>query len=84
MKYVLIVLAFASCTVSRPSGPIKLTVTHIIPNGYKSGIKEVWARKGYKVFMAQCEGLPDTVKVGTVLTALPADKPCNCLFHRIR
>jgi hypothetical protein len=82
--FFLFTVVFSGCVSLRPSGPIKLTVTHIIPNGYESGIKEVWARKGYKVFMAQCEGLPDTVKVGTVLTAMPTDKPCNCLFNRIR
>lgn len=82
--FFLFTLVFSGCVSLRPSGPIKLTVTHIIPNGYESGIKEVWARKGSRRFMAQCEGLSDTVKVGTVLTALPTDKPCNCLFNRIK
>lgn len=74
------------CAVQKPSTKvIRLTVTHVFPNGYDSGIKEVWARRGYMVYMAQCENLSDTVKVGTVITAIPAtNDTCNCLFKRIK
>lgn len=83
----ILVIAAAGCAAPKPA-ILRLRVTHIIPNGYSSGIKEVWARNSYRVYMAQCQNLSDTVKVGTVLTVLPyngqPDSLCNCVFKRIK
>lgn len=73
MKLLLIALVLASCTAAKP---IVLTVTS------NSG-KEVQARRGNEWWNAACT---DTIKPGTVITALPyAGQPdCNCIFKRVK
>lgn len=81
MKKILLAFAIAAgCAAPKPA-ILRLRVTHI------EG-KEVWARNSYRVYMAQCHNLSDTVKVGTVLTVRPyngqPDSLCNCVFKRIK
>ena len=62
---------------------IQLTVTKIKKSEDVSLIK---ARSGYKWYKAYCKNLPDSVKVGTKILAIPAILPdtCKCLFKRYK
>jgi hypothetical protein len=70
-------------TVERGEWVLKLTVTHVENNGER---KEVWAKAGYRIYKADCVGIPDSVKVGTVITSVPCKSKlqCPCVFVRIR
>lgn len=83
MKKLFIVFAFASCTVSKQAPNINLTVTYVHREGNNS---ELQARRGYQWWAANCKGLPDSVKLGTVITAQPTKRPdtCQCAFKRIK
>ena len=83
MKYILLLaLVFASCAVQRPVSPIKLTITYV---HRENGSAEVQARNGYKWYAAKCANLPDSVKVGTVITAEQTqNKNLDCVFKRIK
>lgn len=85
MKLLAIALFFAlvGCTATRQGAETKkLTVTHVEKQGLKT---EVFARRGYMVYRAEFDYLPDSVKVGSILTALPSNKDtCACLFKRIK
>lgn len=87
MKYILIAaaLVLTSCAVTKPAGPIRLTITYIHREAGKPTM--VQARDGYKFYNAKCQYLPDTVRVGSIITANPTkekDINCNCLFFRIK
>lgn len=62
---------------------ITLTVTFVFREGNKS---EVYARSSYRLYMANCTNLPDSVKVGTKLNAFSfkGQTDCICLFKRVR
>lgn len=81
MKRIILILAIAAAGCAAPKPAIRLRVTHI------EG-KEVWARSSYRIYMANCRNLPDSVRPGTVLTVQPyngqPDSLCNCIFKRIK
>jgi len=83
MKYLILIIFLASC-----SAPVlKLTVTHVEDLGR---FKAVYANRGYMVYKAEfAKGGPaDTLRRGSVITALPTDKgnpdSCKWVFRRIR
>lgn len=63
--------------------PIYLTVTHI---EREDSIAEVYAKRGYEVWMARCVNFPDSIKRGTKLTAqwIKKEDGCKCVFKRIK
>ena len=62
--------------------PKNLTVTHIQKIGLKT---EVYARKSYMIWLGVFDTLPDSVKVGSILTAYPSNvDSCTCIFKRIK
>lgn len=85
MKLLVFALFFAlvGCTASRyGAGTKNLTVTQVKKEGLKT---KVYARNGYAVYRAYFDYLPDSVKVGTKLSAIRSTKDtCTCLFKRIR
>lgn len=78
-----LIFALVGCTASKYGAETKnLTVTSLKKQGLKTA---VYARTGYMVYRAYFYYLPDSVKVGTVLTALPSNQDtCKCIFKRIK
>lgn len=84
----ILLIAATGCTAARNTvinGEyiLKLTVTHVEKDGDK---KEVWAKAGYRIYKANCTGIPDSVKVGTVISSVPCKSKiqCPCVFVRVR
>lgn len=83
LLYILLISIFG-CTSQKYSQSKTLTVMQVKSLGLK---KEVFARSGYMVYRAvfQAGQLPDSVKRGTVISAMPAkDTACSCFFKRIK
>lgn len=67
----------------KPNKGLTLTVTFVFREGNKS---EVYARSNYRLYVANCTNLPDTVRIGTKLNAFSfkGQEDCICLFKRVR
>lgn len=77
MKYLILILLF-SCT---PAKDIQLTVTHIQE---VNGKREVYARRGYQVWMATIPKGADSLKRGSTIRAGWTKERCEWVFIRVK
>ena len=83
---ILLISALTSCTATtkttqKPVRTLKLRVTHIDRGAERT---EIWAVSKPFIYVADCPTIPDTLKVGSIITAEP--KPdsclCPCVFNK--
>lgn len=81
LTLLILVVIFAEARNKKPK-QLRLTITYVHRDGADS---EVWARSGYRWYMAKCNP-PDSVKIGVVITALPyrGQVDCICVFRRVK
>lgn len=61
-------------------GVLTLTVSHI-----QRDEKEIYARRGNETWKANCPTIPDSLKVGSKISASRISKidSCKCIFKRV-
>lgn len=73
----------------RPLQPITATVDYVLRNEGGGGEvtvkrKLMYNNRGYAWYSARFEVLPDSLKVGKVITLYPGNDSCGVLFRQIR
>ena len=78
-----ITILLSSMAASCQKKDILLTITHI---EREDSISEVYAKRGYQLWMAKCRDFPDSIKIGMKLQAqwIKKEDSCKCIFKRIK
>lgn len=80
---ILLILVALTIEAQKQPKPISLTITHIEK---LDSTTEVYARRGYELWVANCRSFPDSLKFGMKIQALPIKKEnsCDCVFKRVK
>lgn len=83
MKLFITIIALLLCLTSKAQRKLPLTITYL---NREDSSTELIGRNGGKYWKATCKTVPDTLKLGDRITALPIGRmdSCLCIFKRYK